>query len=190
MASTTSFADTHFKKYPKEQGAALLKTIKEAERLFPKAERAISYGMPTLKIGDDYLCHFEGFKKHNSLFPSSGSISELFEKELSMYEVSKGTIHFPLDKPFPTPLLKKLLLARLNQINESYPKKNGTYIQYYKNGGIQSEGKYKAGTMNGAWKFYRLDGSIMRSGFFKNGQQSGTWTTYAANGRVVKTTEF
>lgn len=190
MAKSETFTDAHFKKYPKEQAAALLKTLKEAERLFPKATRAIAWGMPTLKVGDENLCHIEGFKNHNSLFPSSGAITESFEKELAKYVVSKGTIHFDLDKPFPTPLLKKLLLARLDQINASYPKKNGTYIQYYKNGGIQSEGKYKAGTMNGAWNFYRLDGSIMRSGFFTNGEQSGTWTTYAANGRVVKTTQF
>lgn len=178
------------KKFPKEQQKALLETISAAESLFPKAERAIAWGMPTFRIGSDNLCHIMGFKNHNSLFPASGAVAEHMEKELSKYTVTKGTIHFDLAKSFPKPLLKKILLTRLEHINQSYPKANGSYIQYYKNGGVSIEGKYKAGKMNGAWKFYRMDGSLMRTGSFKNGEQSGTWTTYAANGRVVKVTEF
>ena len=179
-----------FKKFPKEQQKALLATIAAAEALFPRAERAIAWGMPTLKIGDDNLCHVMGFKSHNSLFPASGSIAEHLEKELANYSVSKGTIQFGLDKPFPKPLLKKILLTRLEHINTSYPKKNGVFIEYYKNGGIKAEGKYNGKVMNGVWKFYRLDGSLMRSGSFKNGQQSGVWTTYDSKGRIVKTTKF
>ena len=154
------------------------------------ATRGISWDMPTLKVGGENLCHVEGFKKHNSLFPSSGAISELFEKELKKYVVSKGTIQFDHDKPFPKPLLKKILLARLDQINKSYPKKSGVFLEFYKNGGIKAEGKYKSGEMHGEWKFYRLDGSLMRSGSFKNGEQSGIWKTFADNGRLVKETQF
>ena len=153
----------HLKKFPKEQRLALMTTIKSVEELFPMATRGIAWGMPTVKIGEESLCHVEGFKNHNSVFPSSGAIAELFEKELSNYIVSKGTIQFALDKPFPKPLLKKILLARLDQINKSYPKKNGRFVEFYKNGGIKAEGKYKAGVMHGEWKFYRLDGSVILS---------------------------
>ena len=178
------------KKFPPAQRKALMQTIESAEELFPLATRGIAWGMPTLKIGEENLCHIEGFKNHNSLFPSSGAISELCEKELSKYVVSKGTIQFDLEKPFPKPLLKKILLARLDQVNKSYPKKNGTFIEFYKNGGIKAEGKYKAGVIHGDWKFYRLDGSLMRSGSFKNGEQSGVWKTFDSNGHLVKETQF
>jgi len=180
----------HMKKFPREQRLALMKTIESAEELFPLATRGVAWGMPTLKIGEENLCHIEGFKNHNSLFPSFGAISELFEKELSKYTVSKGTIHFDMDKPFPKPLLKKILLARIDQINKGYPKKNGQFLEFYKNGGIKAEGKYKAGVIHGEWKFYRLDGSLMRCGFFKNGEQSGIWKTFDAKGRLVKETQF
>ena len=179
-----------FKKFSKEQQKALLETLAAAEKLFPKATRTIAWGMPTLRIGQDNLCHVMGFKNHNSLFPSSGAIASTLKKELANYTVSKGTIQFDMEKPFSKPLLKKILLARLDQINDSYPKKNGDFLEYYKNGGIKAEGKYKGSVVHGAWKFYRIDGSVMRTGSFKNGEQSGTWTTYAANGRVVKITEF
>ena len=174
------------KKFPKEQQLALLKTIKFAQELAPHAVRTIAWGMPTLKIGEDNLCHVMGFKNHNSLFPSSGSIAAQFKKDLTKYKVSKGTIQFDLAKPFPKPLLKKLLLARISQINESYPKKNGAFVEYYKNGGVKAKGKYKGKAMHGKWDFFRQDGSLMRAGSFTNGKQSGTWVTYNAKGKLVK----
>ena len=182
--------ESTFKKLPKEQQKALLVTLKSAESLFPKAERVIAWGMPTLKIGDDNLCHIQGFKNHNSLFPSTGSIATQLKSELAKFKVSKGTIQFELDKPFPKPLLKKLLLARLNQINSSYPRKNGLFIEYYKNGGIKAKGKYKGNKLHGAWEFYRIDGSLMRSGSFKDGKQSGIWRTFTKTGRQVSEQSF
>jgi uncharacterized protein YdhG (YjbR/CyaY superfamily) len=178
------------KKFPKEQQFAILETIKVAESFFPKAERTIAWGMPTLKIGEDNLCHVMGFKNHNSLFPSSGAIASQFNKELSKYVVSKGTIHFEQDKAFSKTLLKKLLMARLEQINESYPKKNGLFVEYYKNGGIKAKGKYKGKNMHGAWEFYRMNGTLMRSGAFKDGKQTGIWVTFDSNGKKVKETHF
>lgn len=178
------------KKFPKEQQKALLETIKAAEKLFPRATRSIAWGMPTLKIGEDNLCHVMGFKAHNSFFPSSGSVSKLLEKDLKGFKVSKGTIQFDIDKPFPKAILKKILMVRLAQINSSYPKKNGEFIEYYKNGGIKAQGKYKGKEMHGLWKFYRIDGSLMRTGTFKNGKQSGIWVTFDAKGKKVKESKF
>lgn len=178
------------KKFPKEQQKALLETINSVEKLFPHAVRAIAWGMPTLKIGEDNLCHVMGFKKHNSFFPSSGSIASQLKKDLAKFTVSKGTIQFEFDMPFPKPILKKILLARLEQINSSYPKKNGDFVEYYKNGGVKAEGKFKGAKMHGAWKFYRQDGSVMRTGSFNNGEQSGTWVTFDSKGKKVKETKF
>lgn len=190
MQSEKQVFESQLKKFPKTQQKALLETLKTAEQLFPKAERAIAWGMPTLKIGEDNLCHVMGFKKHNSFFPSSGAISSQFKKDLEKFTVSKGTIQFELDKPFPKALLKKILLARLVQINDSYPKKNGLFIEYYKNGGIKAKGKYKGAKMHGKWEFFRIDGSLMRSGSFINGKQSGLWTTFDAKGKKVKESKF
>ena len=179
-----------FKKFPKEQQKALLETLEAAEALFPKSERTIAWGMPTLKIGEDNLCHVMGFKNHNSLFPSSGAIASTLKKELAKYTVSKGTIQFDLEKPFPKPLLKKILLARLDQINNSYPRKSGVFVEYYKNGGIKAKGKFKGSKMHGKWEFFRIDGTLMRTGSFNNGEQSGLWITFDAKGKKVKETKF
>jgi uncharacterized protein YdhG (YjbR/CyaY superfamily) len=51
------------------------------------------------------------------LFPTA-SVIEAFKNELKSVSTSKGTIHFPTDKPLPTALVKKLVRARVAQ-NES-----------------------------------------------------------------------
>jgi len=82
----------------------------------PEATEAISYGIPVFKHKGT-LVWFAAFSNHCSLFPTA-SVIEAFKNELKGFSTSKGTIHFPTDKPLPTALLKKLVKARLAQ-NES-----------------------------------------------------------------------
>src|ERR1700682_359076 len=80
----------------------------------PEATEAISYGMPTFKYKGS-LVWFAAFSKHCSLFPTASVIEE-FKNELKGFSTSKGTIHFPTEKPLPTALVKKLVKARVAQI--------------------------------------------------------------------------
>lgn len=73
----------------------------------------ISYGIPAFKH-DRVLVWFAAFSNHCSLFPTS-SIIEQFKSELKEFSTSKGTIHFPIDRPIPTRLVKKLVKARVAQ---------------------------------------------------------------------------
>jgi uncharacterized protein YdhG (YjbR/CyaY superfamily) len=73
----------------------------------------ISYGIPAFKH-DRVLVWFAAFSNHCSLFPTS-SIIEEFKSELKDFSTSKGTIHFPIDRPIPTRLVKKLVKARVAQ---------------------------------------------------------------------------
>ena len=82
----------------------------------PEATEAISYGIPTFEYKGP-LVWFAAFSNHCSLFPTA-SVIETFKNELKGYSTSKGTIHFPTDKPLPTVLVKKLVKARVTQ-NES-----------------------------------------------------------------------
>jgi len=85
---------------------AIRKTIKDT---VPEATEKISYGIPTFYLNGN-LVHFGGYKTHIGLYPGSVPIKE-FEKELSGYPTSKGTVQFPLDKPLPLDLLKKITKA-------------------------------------------------------------------------------
>jgi uncharacterized protein YdhG (YjbR/CyaY superfamily) len=82
----------------------------------PEATEGISYGIPTFNYQGP-LVWFAAFSNHCSLFPSAAVI-EAFKDELKGFSTSKGTIHFPTDKPLPTALVKNLVKARIAQ-NES-----------------------------------------------------------------------
>ena len=61
------------------------------------------------------LVWFAAFSDHCSLFPTA-SVIEAFKKELAGFRTSKGTIHFPTDKPLPAALIKKLVKTRVAQV--------------------------------------------------------------------------
>jgi len=93
---------------------ALIRSVAPSE-----ATETISYGIPAFKY-KGMLVWFAAFSNHCSLFPGS-SVIEAFKNELKGFSTSKGTIHFPVDKPLPAALVKKLVKARVakNEQKES-----------------------------------------------------------------------
>jgi uncharacterized protein YdhG (YjbR/CyaY superfamily) len=78
----------------------------------PEATETISYRIPTFKYKGG-LVAFAAFSKHCSLFPMSYAVINEFKQELKRFHTSKGTIHFPVDKPLPAALVKKMVKARI-----------------------------------------------------------------------------
>jgi len=72
----------------------------------------ISYGIPTFRYKRG-LVAFAAFTKHCSFFPLGSSALDAFKEDLKEFRVSKGTLHFPLDKPLPDALVKKIVKARI-----------------------------------------------------------------------------
>lgn len=108
----------HLKKFDKPQRDALQAVRLTIAEVLPDAEEVIKYGIPTFTVNGKGIFGFDGFKNHNSLFPYSGSFNALFKEDLKGYEMTKSAIHFQVDKPFPKALLKKLVRARLRQMEE------------------------------------------------------------------------
>ena len=79
----------------------------------PDAREVISYGIPAFRRRR-VLVWYAAFTDHVSLFPG-GSILGKFTDELGGFRTSKGTVQFPLDRPLPIPLIKKIVKARINQ---------------------------------------------------------------------------
>jgi uncharacterized protein YdhG (YjbR/CyaY superfamily) len=99
-----------------EPARSTLKKVRAAIRSAAPAEatEVISYGMPIFKY-KGMLMGYAAFAKHCSLFLATSSFSKKFQKELSPYHTSKGTIRFPTDKPLPASLVKKIVRARVTQ---------------------------------------------------------------------------
>ncbi len=99
--------------YPKDVQLLLKKVRATIKKAAPKAEEAISYGIPTYKLNGN-LVHFGAFKDHVSFFPTASGTAA-FKKEISKYKVTKGTIQFPLDKPLPLGLITKIVRFRVKE---------------------------------------------------------------------------
>jgi uncharacterized protein YdhG (YjbR/CyaY superfamily) len=110
--------DEYLAGVPEPARTTLNKVRAVIRSVVPKeATEAISYRIPTFKYKGSLLA-FAAFKNHCSLFPMSMAVIETFKNELKGYQTFKGTIHFPLDKPLPAALLKKMVKARIAQNEE------------------------------------------------------------------------
>lgn len=85
----------------------------------PEATEKISYQMPTFYLKGN-LVHFAAFKNHIGFYPVPSGI-EKFKEELSQYKGGKGSVQFPLDKPIPYDLIKRIVLFR---VEENFAKAN------------------------------------------------------------------
>lgn len=79
----------------------------------PDAIEAISYMMPTFKLNGN-LVHFAAMKNHIGFYPTPAGI-EPFAQELREYRTSKGAIQFPMDRPLPLELVRKIVRSRVKQ---------------------------------------------------------------------------
>ena len=100
---------------PEPARSALSKMRAAIRQAAPReATETISYRIPAFKH-KGILVWFAAFSDHCSLFPTAALI-EQFKKELKAFSTSKGTIHFPLHKPLPVALIKKIVKARVAQL--------------------------------------------------------------------------
>ena len=86
----------------------LRSTIRSAA---PDAEETISYQMPTFKQAGN-LVHFAAYKNHIGFYPGPEGIRN-FQDQLSVFEGSKGTVRFPIDKPLPLNLIAEVVKFRV-----------------------------------------------------------------------------
>ncbi len=105
--------DEYIALQPTEVREKLEKLRQAIKKAAPKAEEAISYMMPSYKF-HGVLVYFGAYKSHIGFYPAGRGISA-FQKELSVYEGSKGTVRFPLDKPLPLGLIGKIVKYRVKE---------------------------------------------------------------------------
>jgi uncharacterized protein YdhG (YjbR/CyaY superfamily) len=105
--------DEYIAGFPKEIQEILEKirmTIREAA---PDAEEAIKYQIPTFILKGN-LVHFAAFKNHIGFYPAPQGIEE-FADELAPYASGKGSAQFPLDKPIPFDLIRRIVKFRVEK---------------------------------------------------------------------------
>lgn len=93
-----------------EPARTTLQTVRERIRAAaPKAAvETISYRMPAFHYRRA-LVSYAAFKKHCSLFPMGSAVLDALGDEVKPYRTAKGTLQFPLDKPLPAALIRKIV---------------------------------------------------------------------------------
>src|SRR5437899_12423375 len=95
----------------------ILKRVRSTIRkAVPAAEEVISYQIPVYKLNGVPVLYFAGWKQHYSLYPASDALVAAFKDELARYELSKGTIRFPLSEPVPVNLIERIAKFRAQQL--------------------------------------------------------------------------
>lgn len=103
--------DDYIATFPKEIQKILEELRGTIKAAAPEAEEKISYQMPTFFLKGN-LIHFAAFKNHIGLYPSPSG-TQAFKRELSIYQGAKGSIKFPIDKPLPMGLIRKIVKFRV-----------------------------------------------------------------------------
>jgi len=105
--------DEYISSFPENIQEILFKLKAAIKVSAPGAAEAISYAMPTFKLNGN-LVHFAAYRHHIGFYPTPSGILA-YKKELLPYKQSKGAIQFPLDKPIPLTLVKKIVKFRVKE---------------------------------------------------------------------------
>jgi uncharacterized protein YdhG (YjbR/CyaY superfamily) len=110
--------DEYLASKPEAVRRALTRVRSIVRKAMPGAEEVISYQIPAIRLYGRPVLYFAGWKEHYSLYPSTDRLAALFKDDLARYEVTKGTIRFPLAAPVPVKLIERIARFRVKEAAE------------------------------------------------------------------------
>ena len=106
--------DDYIAAFPQEVQAILQQIRQVIHEALPGLGETISYGMPTFTLDGKYLVYIAAHKKHIGLYPAPTGVEE-FQEAVALYGGGKGTLKFPLDKPMPFDLIRRVARFRAKE---------------------------------------------------------------------------
>lgn len=106
-------------RFPRPVQAALKRVRSIIRNAVPGADEVISYQIPAYKLHGRPVLYFAAWKQHYSVYPSNSRLVAAFEDKLARYEISKGTIRFPLSEPVPAKLIDGIAKFRAKEVAEA-----------------------------------------------------------------------
>jgi uncharacterized protein YdhG (YjbR/CyaY superfamily) len=105
--------DEYIAAFPKDVRTKLNSVRRTIKATAPEAEETISYQIPTFKL-HGYLVYFAAWKNHIAMYPIPSG-TPAFKREISRFVAGKGTVQFPLDKPLPLALIRRIVKHRMKE---------------------------------------------------------------------------
>jgi len=112
---TAGSIDEYIAAFPQETQELLRQVRTVVRAAAPAATETISYAIPTFDLNGKHLVHFAGYAKHIGFYPT-GSGGEAFAEELKGYKGGKGSVQFPIGKPLPIDLIRRIVEFRVGQV--------------------------------------------------------------------------
>jgi uncharacterized protein YdhG (YjbR/CyaY superfamily) len=108
-----STIDEYHALFPLEVQKKLQQLRQLIKKAAPKATETISYNMPAFKQHKS-IVYYAAYKHHIGFYPTASPLT-VFKDELTTYKTSKGAIQFPIDKPLPVALIRRIVLFRVKE---------------------------------------------------------------------------
>jgi uncharacterized protein YdhG (YjbR/CyaY superfamily) len=113
MKAKHKTVESYLAALPATQRASLERLRRTILAALPNASEGISYGIPTVYLDGRMLLGYGAAARHCSFYP--GSVVQTLGADLTGYDISKGTIRFPIGGTLPTRLVQKIVKARISQ---------------------------------------------------------------------------
>jgi uncharacterized protein YdhG (YjbR/CyaY superfamily) len=110
--STARTIDEYIADFPQRTREVLDELRALIKASAPAARETISYAIPTFDLGGHHLVHFAGYARHVGFYPTGSGIAA-FEDELRAYKRGKGSVQFPLGRPLPRDLIRRIVAFRV-----------------------------------------------------------------------------
>ena len=116
--STATTIEEYIAEFPPEARKVLEELRALIRATAPEATEKMSYAIPTFFLKKN-LVHFAAFEKHIGFYPGPTGI-EAFKQELKPYKSAKGSVQFPLGRPLPTDLIRRIVEFRVAENTGRY----------------------------------------------------------------------
>lgn len=116
MKSKSSEVDDYINQFEGELKSRLLQLREVINEEAPEAIEAISYGLVGYKLNGKPLVYFGGFRSHVGFYATPNG-HEAFAADFAQYKQGKGSVQFPLDKPLPLELVKRVVEYRKSSVS-------------------------------------------------------------------------
>lgn len=113
--SSAATIDEYLMEFPLETRRALQEVRAAIGESAPGAAEAMSYAIPTFDLNGRHLVHFAGYDRHVGFYPGADGIA-VFAGELAGYKSAKGSVQFPLDRPMPLDLVRRITAYRVERV--------------------------------------------------------------------------